>query len=662
MKKIEFILPVGVFILALLAFHLIFAPYFPTATGMLGHDYVGGIPGLLDGYIWFKQNGLFSVPWFSPSFCGGQAYYADPQSGYWSLPQILTILTDPLSAFYLSHLIMASAGFWGMYLLGNRNIKLSLLGSLAAATIFMFNGFFSHRMIAGHTGYQAFMLLPMTAYLLTADRATRAWSRDDMKMALIAGLLIAYWLQSGLTSLMVPAALAVLALVSMVDIKHPGALKISVRRGLVAGVIALALCASKLLASIELMRRFPRTSYPLPGFGDVIDILRVVFASLFYSSQHAFDIAQPLWRNMRWAALPHEMAFGLTVIPLCIMVLSVGKSLLTRFGGSDSDLKKFKLEPIFLLAILFILLQWMSSKPNFNISITAVIFIIFMALLVFLFIIKANKLSWEINSIRGLPFAILSLVILVPFLMLYYSPHWNALLKSIPLISSTSAPLRWLIILVPLIALWTGQLVDQFNFKIPIAAICIVGVPLLNGLEDRDFYLNQSIYDPAEVLSYYRSVRQGEVSPGIERIADARSKERHGVLKMDGLVRGESPLQCYNPLFGYRLENFRADPLREGPVTDEVGTDQLNLRNPACLIYPAENECHPWDGFRRDQREQALRFAHYQPYEFNVSTLQTGANYLSILTLLASLALLSWFLIVAIWRLIKGWRTQSGGA
>ena len=117
MKKIEFILPVGVFILALLAFHLIFGPYFPTANGLLGHDYVGGIPGLLDGYIWFKQNGLFSVPWFSPSFCGGQADYADPQSGYWSLAQILTILTDPLSAFYLSHLIMASAGFWGMYLL-----------------------------------------------------------------------------------------------------------------------------------------------------------------------------------------------------------------------------------------------------------------------------------------------------------------------------------------------------------------------------------------------------------------------------------------------------------------------------------------------------------------------------------------------------------------
>lgn len=662
MKPIEYILPIGVYAFALLAFHLIFGPYFPTATGMLGHDYVAGIPGLLDGYLWFKQNGLISVPWFTPSFCGGQAYYADPQSGYWSLPQILTILTDPLTAFYLSHLIMASAGFWGMYLLGNRNFKLSLMGSLAAATIFMFNGFFSHRMIAGHTGYQAFMLVPMTAFLLTANRDARAWSGDDLKMAFIAALLVAYWLQSGLTSLMVPAGLAVLALVSMIDIQHPGALKISVRRGLVAGMVALALCASKLIASIELMRRFPRTSYPLPGFGDVLDILQVVFASLFYSSQHAFEIAQPLWRNMRWAALPHEMAFGMTIIPLCIMVLAVGKSLLARFGGNSTGLKKIKLEPILLLAILFILLQWVSSKPNYDISGSAILFVLFMAILVILFVIKAAKLTWKINSIRGLPFAILSLVILVPFLMLYYSPHWNALLKSIPLISSTSAPLRWLIILVPLIALWTGQLVDQFNFRLPIAAICIFGVPLLNGLEDRDFYLNQSIYDPTEVLSYYRSVKQGEARLGIERIADARSNERNGELSMDGLVRGESPLQCYNPIFGYRLENFRADPLREGPVTDEVGIDQLNLRNPACLIYPDENECNPWDGFRREQREQALRFANYHPYEFNVSALQAGANYLSILTLLASLPLLLWFLIGAIWRSIKGWRTHSGGA
>lgn len=628
----------------------------------MGHDYVLGIPGLLDGYLWFKQNGLLSIPWFTPSFCGGQAYYADPQSGYWSLPQILTFFNDPLSSFYLSHLIMASAGFWGMYMLCNRNVKLSLLGSLAAATIFMFNGFFSHRMIVGHTGYQAFMLVPMTAYLLTADRATRAWGRDDMKTAVIAGLLVAYWLQSGLTSLMVPAGLAALALVSMVDIKHPGALKMTLRRGLVAGLIASALCASKLLASIELMRRFPRTSYPLPGFGDVIDVVQVVFASLFYSSQHAFEIAQPLWRNMRWAALPHEMAFGMTIIPLCIMVLAVGKSLLTKFGGNSANLNKLKLEPIFLLAILFLLLQWGSSKPNIEISNSAIIFVMLLVILVTLFVIKSSMVEWKINSIRGLPFAILSLIIMVPFLMLYYSPHWNTLLKSIPLISSTSAPLRWLIILVPLIAIWTGQLVDQFSFKLPIAAICIVGVPFLNNLEDRDFYLNQSIYDPAAVLSYYQSVQQGAVSPRIERIADARSKYRIGELRMDGLVRGESPLQCYNPLFGYRLENFRADPLREGPITDEVGTDQLNLRNPACLIYPDENKCNPWDGFRREQREQAQRFAHYQPYEFNVSTLQIGANYLSISTLLSSLILLLWFIVGAIWRFIKGSRPHSRGS
>jgi hypothetical protein len=103
-----------------------------------------------------------------------------------------------------------------------------------------------------------------------------------------------------------------------------------IRRGLLASLLALALSASKLVASIELIRRFPRTSYLLPGFDSVGDLAQVVFAALFYSSQHAYTTAQPLWRNMQWAAMPHEMAFGVTFIPLVLLVVAVGLWLLAK--------------------------------------------------------------------------------------------------------------------------------------------------------------------------------------------------------------------------------------------------------------------------------------------------------------------------------------------
>jgi hypothetical protein len=637
------LLPVVVFGVSLLAFHLIFGGFFPTPDGRLGHDYVLGVPGLLDGYLWFHQNGLLSIPWFTPSFCGGQAFYADPQSGYFSLPQFLTAFTDPVGAFYLSHLIMVSAGYWGMFLLCRRAFEMSLLAASVAAVVFMFNGFFSHRMIAGHTGYQAFMLVPLTAYLLTAARGCYPWRKVDLGLAFLAGLMVAYWLQSGLTTLMIPAALAVMALVAMLDLKNTGVLWVMVRRGLLASLLALVLSASKLVASIELIRRFPRTSYLLPGFDSVGDLLQVVFAALFYSSQHAYATAEPLWRNMQWAAMPHEVAFGVTFIPLGLMIVAVGVWLLAKSREHKSGHSKINLEPLFLLTLLFLVLQWIPSLHDMNLGFTTLLLILFLLAFVFLLAKRANALGWHERRIRGTPLVLLSIVLLLPFLLLYYSPEWNALLKNLPLIGSTTSPLRWLIILIPLLALWTGMVVERLRIKWAAAIVCMLAIPLLNALENRSFYLDQATYDPAEVIAFYRSVKQGEIVPSIESIADARARGSASRLSMDGLVRGESPLQCYNPLFGYRLERFRAEPLREGPITDEIGAGYLNLRNPACLLYPDNNDCKPWDAFRVDQRNQAWQFAHYRPYAFNVSLIQQAANSISILSLFISLGLLVWF-------------------
>jgi hypothetical protein len=53
------------------------------------------------------------------------------------------------------------------------------------------------------------------------------------------------------------------------------------------------------------------------------------------------------------------------------------------------------------------------------------------------------------------------------------------------------------------------------------------------------------------------------------------------------------------------------------------------LRNPACLLYPKENNCAPWDTFHADQREELLKFAQYRPFAFKISRNQQLANALS---------------------------------
>src|SRR5260221_2604010 len=130
----------------------------------MGYDYSIWIPAYLDGYRWFTNNGFLSPPWFSPSFCGGQVFFPDPQSAFYSLPQFLTFLhLDPLQAAFASTLTFASAGFWWMYFLAKNRFLLSTYATVCAGVLFMFNCFFAAREIIGHASFPAAMLSPCIA-------------------------------------------------------------------------------------------------------------------------------------------------------------------------------------------------------------------------------------------------------------------------------------------------------------------------------------------------------------------------------------------------------------------------------------------------------------------------------------------------------------------
>jgi hypothetical protein len=94
------------------------------------------------------------------------------------------------------------------------------------------------------------------------------------------------------------------------------------------------------------------------------------------------------------------------------------------------------------------------------------------------------------------------------------------------------------------------------------------------------------------------------------------------------MVAGISQALCYNPIFGYRLEKYSAANLVPGPVLDERN-GSLNLKNPACYVFPAENDCQPGDVFRADQLAEAQNFASYRPFAFERSARQAVADRVS---------------------------------
>jgi hypothetical protein len=96
----------------------------------------------------------------------------------------------------------------------------------------------------------------------------------------------------------------------------------------------------------------------------------------------------------------------------------------------------------------------------------------------------------------------------------------------------------------------------------------------------------------------------------------------------DTFIAGVSQVFCYNPIFGYRLEKFSADGLLPGDVL-QSRDGFLNLKNPACYVFPRENGCRPGDRFRADQLEQARKFVAYRPFEFAMPRRQHLANAVS---------------------------------
>ena len=190
---------------------LIFGKFFPIVKGGLGHDFTLGLPQLLSGYFWFRNNGLSSVFWFSPFICGGVPAFPHPIHFFYSLPQFLSFLVDPFSAVILNFIIFAAAGFWGHYFLVRRLFATNVSIALLCATLFLFNGFYVYRYIIGHFLFHSFMLVPWCVLLLTDPGRDNAPGRLRKNAGACAAtaLLISYMVHSTLQNLMPPVMLSI---------------------------------------------------------------------------------------------------------------------------------------------------------------------------------------------------------------------------------------------------------------------------------------------------------------------------------------------------------------------------------------------------------------------------------------------------------------------
>ncbi len=553
----------------------IYLPFLPTADDTIGHDYSLHFPNLLTGYFWFLHNGLSAIPWFSPSQCGGFAYFPDPNVAYFSVPQFLVFLVSPMQAVQLTFLLFSLIGLIGSYGLMRYAFRSSRAAAVLAAGIFVFNGFFTYRMLIGHLTFHAFALIPVIALsVLTADTGRRRPLLELVGRACVAAACLAYMFQSGMVHGIPPALLALAAILTIHALCfgwrwQPWLLLA------VAGTFSLALCAGKLVAELALLSNFPRDSYPLPGIDGLLSTLWIAAQTLFFSPPaNPTDIAT----NSMWPLGRHEWEYGVSAAPLIFVAAAAAVA-------AADILRRRKL-------------------PPFSVG-------------------------------RVLAVVTIAFLLSIPIAVNWYQPDWNQFLKSAPYFGNSSNLLRFFSAYIPVIAIFAGLALDRLPLPTlaqgsgrVLLAVTGLGIVLLqNVATDRAYYAGQG-YKIAPIEASYARAKLTRSVPAIEAIGGRDDVVRGN----DAMIDGRSQLYCYQPLFGYRLERFPAAPLRPGRVIAAIGK-VINVKNPACYVFPEENGCKPGDHFTIEQVEEAVSFLTYRPVAFEQPYRQQLATWMSLISI-----------------------------
>jgi len=568
-------------LLLILIHYMIYSNFFPNNFGRLGHDYKYFFPALLDGFFWYNSNGLFSVPWFTPAFCGGIPLFPHPANPYYFVPQFLTFIINPLASIKLTFIIFGALGFWGFYLLSRRILYSSIPIAFLVATLFLFNGFFSFRCIIGHLEFHPIMLIPWCAYFLLSpapNLKTSPWK--TLLNTIMAGVIISYVFYSGMGQLLFAVLLSIvlLCLMSVAYSIDTLCLKALSLRLLSAGLFAIGLSISKLIATLSFLSHFPRSDYLLPGFPNISDLIVILWQSLFLRPAH--EQAKGVMVNVQWFLDRHEFEFGITCIPFFIIC----------FG---------------LIYHLFHIRRGFSGKlPNTG----------------------KTRLVLMCLFISAIPIA-----------LNYYSPSWNQVLKSIPILKTSSHFVRWFILYIPGTILLTAIVIESTPIlrrnHVPLSIMGIFAIIILNIRSDSAFYHEQK-YDPSEILQTYQSVRNHQWTPRITHISVNVDGSGNILFHQNNaMAQGYSQLFCYDAIFGYRLEYFPRKNLNPGPILEEKD-GALNIKNPVCYVFPDENNCAPGDHFTLQQKKEAIAFASYKAFDFMMPLKQKIANWVSMVSLL----------------------------
>ncbi|MBF0630280.1 MAG: hypothetical protein HQL89_04730 [Magnetococcales bacterium] len=555
---------------------LTYGKVLPFPNGDLGHDYSLFIPNLVVGLIKFKVNGLFSLPWFSPAQCGGFPFFPDANAPYFSLPQFLTLLVDPVIALQITFIVFGAIGFLGGYLLLRNGFSCSQGASLLGAFIFALNGFYAHRFVNGHLAFHAFALAPWAAWAVFHG-LERGWRAHVLTTCVLGGLFAAM-LHAGMVHGIPPIILGIVILLLVRGILGHWGHAPWVRLA-VGGILGICLSAIKLVPLMALLKQFPRDQYALPGFDSIPNAVWLTAQTLFVYPPMA-EIHAHL-ANGSILLQAHEFQYGIGVVPALV---------------------------------LFIFLVRQAWKQEDKTSMRTILAIWAVGLLMTIPILLNYYTPWWNGIIKSLP----------------YFKNSSSLVRWFALY----------VFVLPVMAAIMLDFLElpkkRFLFVCGLGMLITWVQAVNSNLEYMSTVLAR--YHPGHQVDYWRKVKYGEEKPNINFMTlsfDIRTMEPITPIdRNDAMTHSASQIMCYQSMMGYGLESFPIAPLGPKAAMSVVGERFLNIKRPECYLYPEENGCKPGDHFPVDDERTAKNFLFYKDYEFSKPKIHEGAVVVNALALL----------------------------
>jgi hypothetical protein len=550
----------------ILMFSLFLVIYSNATFPLVGHDYRGFLPRVIDSYLHYKVNG-FSIQWYTPSFGGGLPAYANPLQLQFSLTQLLTWFTDPWKAVLISAIAYALIGFVFTYYFLHNILDLGPLPSILGAVFFIGNGFFIERVVVGHVNFITFPLIIVPVYSLLNPKLP-VWLAGAMISLTVSALVY-----SGGVYIAVIGILVILILLPLIYIIRPAIIKwknIGVAL-LLGGVLSFLLCGSKIYPSLLLMQNFPRAVHDeysvnwITGLGGLIFQLIGAMTTLPFLEIIGKSSLVFVARLREWTGSPFsfwELDSSLSPALIILLMYGTWKAL---FNKQKLDLRNFKKKAvagIFLIIAIYMTIEFSIAKGAIFTELSK------------LLILKSLHVNTRYTSAFILPLAILGAKV------------FNE---------------------------WSERGKTPKKIFLVFGILDIIALATLWGYYLLPMDVQQRFFDIRSITETYRRISAGETFPVNTIVPDMNDYEVF-VLEASNITRH------YEPLF--RDHNGAFHPLVHAGSVFEINNGYFNFTDPTGYVFPEINGTRIYERIPISDRDKLDDFINRRQPDWKLPIIQ----------------------------------------